>query len=136
MPRARSAGRWASLAVILVLALGLWWVETDGGEQFETSRGADPVSGLPWVTPADLPVEAAQVLRAIDNGGPYVREKDGSTFGNFERVLPARPRGYYREYTVPTLGVDHAGARRIVSGAVDEFYWTADHYETFARIRR
>ena len=43
--------------------------------------------------------------------------------------------GYYREYTVPTPGVDHRGARRIVAGG-DELYWTDDHYSSFSRIRR
>lgn len=100
------------------------------------SAGRDPVSGLAWVRPDRLPAEARTVLVAIDNGGPFVREKDGSTFGNYEGVLPRRNRGYYREYTVPTPGTAHAGARRIVTGNSGEFYWTADHYASFARISR
>ena len=42
--------------------------------------------------------------------------------------------GYYREYTVPTPGVDHRGARRIVAGDDgEELYWTDDHYSSFSR---
>ena len=60
-------------------------------------------------------------------------QRDGMVFGNFERRLPRRERGYYREYTVPTPG--DRGARRIVAGAKGEFFYTADHYNTFHRIR-
>jgi ribonuclease T1 len=49
--------------------------------------------------------------------------------------LPKRPRGYYHEYTVKTPGVPHRGVRRIISGGVNEYYYTADHYKTFARIK-
>jgi len=38
-------------------------------------------------------------------------------FGNREKMLPPRRRGYYREYTVPTPGARDRGARRIVAGA-------------------
>lgn len=96
----------------------------------------DRTSGLVWIDASDLPREGQQTLVAIDNGGPFVRSKDGTTFGNYEGVLPARPRGHYREYTVPTPGIDHAGPRRIVTGGSGEFYWTADHYASFERIRR
>src|SRR5688572_12291560 len=54
--------------------------------------------------------------------------------GNFERILPRRDRGYYREYTVPTPGESDRGARRIVAGDGGEKYYTDDHYETFRFI--
>ncbi|MCA9982332.1 MAG: ribonuclease, partial [Anaerolineales bacterium] len=60
--------------------------------------------------------------------------KDGSTFQNREGLLPSQPRGYYREYTVETPGSRDRGARRIVAGEGGEFYYTADHYASFARI--
>lgn len=93
--------------------------------------------GIAYVDLADLPPEAAETVELIDAGGPFrYPGKDGSTFGNFEGVLPDRPRGYYREYTVDTPGLDHRGARRIIAGDHGELYWTADHYESFERIRR
>ena len=46
----------------------------------------------------------------------------------------ARERGYYHEYTVPTPGVKHRGARRIVAGREGELYYTDDHYRSFRRI--
>ena len=99
--------------------------------------GTDPESGLPLVALASLPREARQTVALIDRGGPFPYDRDGATFGNRERLLPARPGGYYREYTVPTPGEDDRGARRIVSGDGDrQLFWTADHYASFARVQR
>ena len=82
-----------------------------------------------------LPREAQQTLQSIKRGGPFEYERDGVVFGNYERHLPPRQRGYYREYTVPTPGVRHRGARRIVAGAGAEYYYSDDHYRSFRRIR-
>jgi ribonuclease T1 len=92
-------------------------------------------NGLPVVTLAELPTEARDTLRAIKQGGPFAYERDGVVFKNYERILPKRPRGYYHEYTVKTPGTRHRGARRIISGGADEYYYTADHYKTFKQIR-
>lgn len=96
----------------------------------------DPYSGLPYVEAADLPAEAQRTMALIDRGGPYPYSADDSTFHNYEGVLPEQPDGYYHEFTVETPGSDDRGARRIVRGANGERYYTDDHYETFARIRR
>ena len=82
-----------------------------------------------------LPPEARHTLELIRGGGPYPYERDGVIFGNRERMLPPRERGYYREYTVATPGVKHRGARRIVVGRGGELYYTEDHYRSFKRIR-
>lgn len=95
----------------------------------------DPDSGLRYVDLGDLPPEAADTVDLIDAGGPFPYDKDGSTFGNFEGILPDRERGYYQEFTVETPGSDDRGARRIVEGADGELYWTEDHYDSFERIR-
>lgn len=89
---------------------------------------------LDTVAYRDLPVEAHKTLSLIRAGGPYPFAKDGTIFSNRERRLPMKPRGYYREYTVITPGLNHRGARRIVAGGSTEFYFTADHYETFRLI--
>jgi len=81
-----------------------------------------------------LPPEARDTLDLIRRGGPFPFWRDGAVFSNRERRLPPRPRGWYREYTVPTPGSRDRGARRIVAGGSEEFYWTADHYTTFRRI--
>lgn len=90
-----------------------------------------------------LPNDAQQTLQRIEAGGPFPYEKDGSRFGNYERVLPQQPRGYYREYTVAKSNSYNSrsrnrGARRIVCGgnqrAADDCYYTDDHYNSFKRI--
>ena len=84
-----------------------------------------------------LPVQARQTISLIERGGPYPYAKDGAVFGNRERLLPSRPNGFYREYTVPTPGVDDRGPRRIVTGDQDrQFFYTDDHYASFVQVRR
>ena len=90
---------------------------------------------LTSITAAELPAEARDTLHAIKRGGPFAYERDGVVFKNYERILPQRQRGYYREYTVRTPGARNRGARRIVCGPPVECYYTADHYRTFKRIR-
>lgn len=99
----------------------------------------DAQSELPPMRVSALPREGQEVLRQIARGGPFRYEKDGSTFGNRERLLPAQERGYYREYTVPTPGERDRGARRLVCGgwpvtSTSECYYTADHYASFRRV--
>ncbi|WP_461027509.1 guanyl-specific ribonuclease [Streptomyces sparsus] len=91
-------------------------------------------AGMETVTPKQLPPEARETLRLIERDGPYPYEKDGSVFGNFERRLPDRARGHYREYTVPTPGSPDRGARRIVAGREGERFYTSDHYESFQAV--
>jgi ribonuclease T1 len=91
-------------------------------------------SGLKTVTASSLPAEARQTLALVARGGPYPYERDGAVFGNFERLLPRKPGGYYKEFTVGTPGESDRGARRIVAGGAGEKYYTPDHYESFLFI--
>ena len=100
------------------------------------SAQAQRPTGLPEIAVAELPAEARETLRLIRQGGPFPYERDGTVFGNFERLLPQRERGYYREYTVKTPGLKSRGARRIINGRGAEFYYTDDHYKSFKRIRQ
>ena len=81
-----------------------------------------------------LPGEALETIALIRKGGPFPYERDGVTFGNREKLLPARERGWYREYTVRTPGERTRGARRIVAGRDGTLYYTDDHYQSFKRI--
>jgi len=105
--------------------------------------GFAPPAGLPEVELGRLPPEAAQTLALIKKGGPFRYQRDGIVFQNREQRLPGQKRGYYREYTVPTPGLNHRGARRIVAGSganhdvrtSGEYYYTGDHYRSFRRIK-
>ena len=111
-----------------LLALLLWLPQAQAATQPEQVD-------LSVIAVAELPAEARNTLRAIKQGGPFAYDRDGVVFGNFERILPKRPRGYYREYTVKTPGARNRGARRIVCGKPVECYYTADHYRTFKYIQ-
>ncbi len=79
-----------------------------------------------------------QTLALIQQGGPFpYPDKDGTTFYNREGQLPAQSQGYYREYTVPTPGVSHRGARRIVTSGHPPtiYYLTVDHYDSFRQLQ-
>jgi ribonuclease T1 len=101
------------------------------------ARGSVPIAES--VPLAALPAQARAIHQAVRAGGPFADPKDGSVFGNRERILPAKPRGYYHEYTVATLGARDRGGRRIVCGGLPltapaACYYTGDHYASFRRI--
>lgn len=106
---------------------------------FEPSSQDSPKT----ISSVELPPEGRETYRLIRLGGPFPYEKDGVVFGNRERLLPSRARGYYHEYTVaaPRRGSRSGGrgAQRIVCGGVprtpDRCYYTDDHYASFKEIR-
>ena len=91
-------------------------------------------SGVGVVKAGALPPEARETIALIRSGGPFPYARDGVSFGNREKVLPRRERGWYREYTVRTPGERSRGARRIVDGRDGTLYYTDDHYRSFKRI--
>lgn len=98
-----------------------------------------PADNLGAVALAALPAEARHTHRLVHAGGPFPYRKDGTVFGNRERLLPRAQRGFYREYTVPTPGSQDRGARRLVCGgnrptAPEACFYTADHYASFKLI--
>lgn len=124
--------RWVAQALLATMVAGL------GVPAPADAFLATPV-GMPTMERADLPPQGKAVLSQIESGASFRHEKDGSVFGNRERLLPRQTRGYYREYTVRTPGVKNRGARRIVCGgevprAPDACYYTEDHYASFKRI--
>ena len=124
------------VTLAVVVGLGLWFGLTPSSTPARegVAPGEAPAVSAREIALADLPPEGRETLRLIKQGGPFPYAKDGSIFGNREGRLPDQPRGYYREYTVPTPGAGNRGARRIIAG--DREYWyTADHYRSFKRIR-
>ena len=117
---------------------GILLVACLGGTNAVQARRLLPENGLATMAVAELPAQGRQMYRLIHEGGPFPYSKDGSVFGNRERLLPARQRGYYLEYTVKTPGSRDRGARRIICGGQprtpDTCYYTGDHYASFSRI--
>lgn len=134
----------AAMAASLLAGCGTGDVGTPASAPASQSTGAQgggghgtPVrnpSSLPEIRESDLPPEARETLALIRAGGPYPYRQDDERFGNFERILPRQPSGYYREYTVETPGETDRGARRIVAGDGGEKYYTSDHYDSFRFI--
>jgi ribonuclease T1 len=83
---------------------------------------------------AALPPEARDTIVLVRKGAPFAHQRDGISFGNREKILPLRERGWYREFTVKTPGARDRGARRIVAGRDGTLYYTDDHYRSFKRI--
>lgn len=91
------------------------------------------------ISVVDLPKQGRETYALILKGGPFEYDKDGTVFGNRERILPAQKRGYYREYTVKTPYARTRGAKRIVCGgskpsAPEACFYSDDHYASFKRI--
>jgi ribonuclease T1 len=129
----RNLGRLALLAAVAIIAASGWW-DRERSEPASTVDAPAPSSEA--YEPVGLPPEAIATLQAIEAGGPFPYDRDGTVFQNREGLLPQRPRGYYREYTVETPGSRDRGARRIVTGGdpPEVYYYTDDHYRSFRRI--
>ena len=126
------------IVFLLLLLAGGWWLRQQDG--IASDPVATPIaeasrqeSAKQVRLPAFLPVEARDTLALIARGGPFPHRQDGSVFGNREKHLPAKPHGYYREYTVDAPGLDHRGARRIITAGQppEMYYYTDDHYDSF-----
>lgn len=150
--------RKSSIFLLAIVLLAAWWWLRPAAQQ-QTAHDLPAVASAPVATtpatepllrdapsgdtdsanaalPGFLPPEAREKLRLIAQGGPFPYRQDGTVFGNREGRLPRQPRDWYHEYTVDTPGLDHRGARRIVTGGAppSEYWYTDDHYESFRRF--
>lgn len=142
----KGAGVWmrlafvASVASVASLAMTLAALTASPAAAFTRGNEAlAPQARASRVALSSLPPQAQDVHRRIHAGGPFRYQKDGVVFGNRERLLPRQPRGFYREYTVPTPGERDRGARRIVCGGKEvrqpeTCFYTRDHYASFQAI--
>jgi ribonuclease T1 len=125
--------RFVLLAAVALVAANGWWAHERGERE---PAVVETPELRPEAESTGLPPEASATLQAIATGGPFAYDRDGTVFQNREGLLPQRPRGYYREYTVETPGSRDRGARRIVAGGdpPEVYYYTEDHYRSFRRI--
>lgn len=130
---------WRQLKCQSVLA-AVCVVATTLGTPVQARESIEKVVTLEAVALSALPREAQKTHRLVLAGGPFPYEKDGVVFGNRERILPRKTRGYYHEYTVPTPGARNRGAKRLVCGgkaptSPDICYYSDDHYASFRQIQ-
>ena len=118
---------------------GLMLAALTTGAEARGRFGAGKTSSEGTIALSELPVQGQRTYQSILNGGPFRYDKDGTVFGNRERLLPPARRGHYLEYTVTTPGSRNRGAQRIVCGGEqrtnpEACWYTADHYASFRRI--
>ena len=70
------------------------------------------------------------------SGGSVQRYREGAAigggrFGNYEGLLPD---GKYTECDIDTDGASGRGAKRLVFSTDGRYFYTDDHYETFAEV--
>ncbi|OGR44807.1 MAG: hypothetical protein A2X35_05790 [Elusimicrobia bacterium GWA2_61_42] len=112
---------------------------------------------LPRVTDEVRTAAIKDLLTKIAACRPLPYDHDGIVFGNREGLLEPRPRGYYREYTLPIPGRDIGdapvpvnvgtqtfttgditsprGPERLVIGGGERIFYTPDHYAHFVELR-
>jgi ribonuclease T1 len=129
----RKLGLVVALCAFVVLGWGLLARSNSAGPAPTTAGGATcPL--------ASLPREVGDTVRAIHTGGPFpYPHNDGVVFDNREGHLPARTKGYYREYTVITPDARTRSTRRIITGGAPltnpaQVFYTGDHYDSFCLI--
>lgn len=131
--------RWQLLRKLGVAAAAVAALASVPAEAQARSQPAQTLTDTRIVALGELPPQAQETHRLILSGGPFPYDKDGTVFGNREKLLPSHQRGYYREYTVRTPRVRNRGPRRIVCGGLqpttpETCYYTDDHYASFRRI--
>lgn len=143
--------------LIIVAALAIYFFGDQLGltNQNTSTTQSSPTASVPETTPANTSLiiqdvqiydlngklayqgdmDLAPVFARIQRGEYDPHDNDGSVFGNYEGLLPKKPRGYYREYVVRTPGMRSVGPQRLILGENGEAYYTPDHYESFIQVR-
>lgn len=123
------------LLLPLVLASVVFLLQYGAFDSF-TQQPSSTSTASPSTSLSQQEQNLHRTLVLIQQGGPYPYSRDGITFENREGRLPQKPRGFYREFTVDTPGLNHRGPRRVVTGGhpPEVYYYTEDHYGSFRRI--
>ena len=131
-----STRRFAFVALFALIVIAGGWALL----RMNSHAPATSAVSMPTCPLATLPTEVADTVRAIHSSGPFpFPRNDGVVFGNRERHLPNRAKGYYHEYTVISPGVGNRSTRRIVTGGLPltsppQYFYTADHYDSFCLV--
>ncbi len=140
-PRGGPSGALA-MVLVLAVAIGIWLLagrdpgsSTFGGQDPDQRTApsgevapVDPVSGLPYVSPVDLPLRVIDLLADVDTGADLPAGVVRRPFPDAAGVLPAQPGSrYYTEYDV-------GDGALLVAGPRGERYYSDDAGATYARI--
>lgn len=130
--------------VVIVIVVGITWGlnHSAGSERHSTDRATSVSSDE---SPGSVPSRVTHTLSLIDAGDwPEAAHAPGThggtTFRNNEGHLPARSahgtKVSYKEWDVNAKKPGHGrDAERIITGSDGSAWYTADHYETFTKIR-
>ena len=129
----------AGAAMLLVLSASVWGLNPGLVHAKSTSVDSFTTGHGTTIALSEMSPQGRDILQLIYRGGPFRYDKDGTVFGNREKILPAQNRGYYREYTVKMSSERTRGAKRIICGGIkpatpDACYFTDDHYASFRKI--
>lgn len=136
------------LAVVAAVVI-LTWVIGDSGDDAtvgaSSSRSTSQSASAAEAPSSQVPQRVTRTLALIDAGQwPEAAHASGTrggiAFRNSERRLPATDsagkRIAYQEWDVnPKKPGQSRDAERIVTGSDGSAWYTANHYQTFARIR-
>lgn len=134
------------LFLVVLAAAGLGYLELPtGSPEQQAPAEAPPADGVLRVVESAAiknydkviyrgPVDLSETIERIRAGETFPHRNDGSVFGNRERLLPSKPRGYYREYVHPTDGINGPGPQRLVVGKDGDWWYTPDHYASFIQL--
>lgn len=125
----------------------------------EETRTACPAPGRDFAPKIDDPLRVSTIIKLLTNiyqGNHLPYSQDGATFTNKEGRLPAKPLGFYKEYTLIVPGrktgdgpvpvviggktymtgamLSTRGPERIMVGGGEKIYYTPDHYTNFIEL--
>lgn len=104
----------------------------DNSKTHSQNNSDQSISNLPTKSYSDLPKYAQHTidyLRQNNFSGPEEGYVGGREWTNYQKVLPVKSKGYYKEWDVKKKiqGVNR-GKERLVTGKNGEIYYTDTHY--------
>lgn len=142
--RRRQAVLSAAALVVIGLVVVATWLINGSSDNSTSTPTARPGASSAAAASTSVPPRVTKTLARIDAGtwppADAPGTKGGTNFGNYEGRLPTKAasgkRITYTEWDVNRREPGRSrDAERIVTGSDGSAWYTADHYNTFVRIR-